>query len=71
MTGTVHTALPLVRYAHGCKVIPDTIETGYKVAICPRGKQLYLRINVIADQNVLFRGVLGLGCNNFIAELTL
>ena len=30
----------------------NTQETGYKVAICPRGNLLYLRIYLITDQKL-------------------
>ena len=48
-----------------------TLETGYKVAICSRGKRLYMQINLIADHILLSRTILGLCYSDFIAAVTL
>ena len=36
--------------------LPIQLETGHKVAICPRRKLLYMWIYVIRDQKLLLRG---------------
>ena len=33
--------------------IPYTVETAYKVAICPRGNVLYMRIYLIANLKLI------------------
>ena len=38
----------------------NTVETAYKVAICPRGNLLHMRIYFIPDLQLLCRGILGL-----------
>ena len=38
----------------------NTVETAYKVAICPRGNLLYMRIYLITDLKVLWKGIFGL-----------
>ena len=38
----------------------DTVETAYKVYVCPRGNLLYMRIFLITDLNLLCKGVFGL-----------
>ena len=37
-----------------------TVETANKVAICPRGNLLHVRIYFITDLKLLWRGILGL-----------
>ena len=37
-----------------------TVETAYKVAICPRGNLLYMRIYLITNLKVLWNGIFGL-----------
>ena len=37
----------------------NTVETAYKVAICPRGNLLYMRIYLITDLKLLGKGVFG------------
>ena len=39
--------------------IQDTVETGFKVAFCPRGIWLYMRIYPIFALNLIFRGNIG------------
>ena len=51
--------------------IPYTVETAYKVAICPRGNVLYMRIYLIANLKLLGKGVFGLEFIYFISDLTL
>ena len=48
-----------------------TVETAYKVYVCPRGNLLYMRIYLIIDLKLLWRGVLGLKCIYFIGDFTL
>ena len=48
-----------------------TVETAYKVAICPRGNLLYMRIYLITDLKVLCKGVFGLEFIYFISDFTL
>ena len=48
-----------------------TVETAYKVAICPRGNLLYMQIYLITDLKLLWRGLLGLLFTYFISEFTL
>ena len=35
----------------------NTVETAYKVAICPRGNLPYMQIYLIADLKLLLRGI--------------
>ena len=37
----------------------STVETAYKVYVCPRGNLLYMRIYLIPDQNLLWKDILG------------
>ena len=37
-----------------------TVETAYKVYVCPRGNLLYMRIYLITGLKLLYRGILGL-----------
>ena len=38
----------------------DTVESAYKVYVCPRGNLLYMRINLITDLKLLYMDILGL-----------
>ena len=49
----------------------NTVETAYKVAICPRGNLPYMQIYLITDLKLLWRGLLGLLFTYFISESTL
>ena len=45
-------ASPVLR--QGCAHMSYTVETGYKVAICPGGERLYMQIYAITGQSLLF-----------------
>ena len=51
--------------------IYNTLETGYKVAICPRGNILYMWIYLITDQKLLYMGILGIYSSYFISDFIL
>ena len=61
-------AIPVVR--DGDFGLPCTVETAYKVAICPSGYLLYMGIYLIADQKLLWRDILGLYFINFVSDFT-
>ena len=48
-----------------------TLETAYKVDTCPRGNLRYMRIYLITDLKLLWKGILGLNFIYFIGDLTL
>ena len=41
------------------KIKLSTVETSYNFSICPKGKWLYKKINVISDQSLLLSGISG------------
>ena len=51
--------------------ILDTVETGYKVAIHPRGNLLIMRIYLITDHNLLLKDIVGLWNGYFTTDFTL
>ena len=61
--------LSSVSAVHQCK--SKSVETAYKVAICPRVNLFYKQIYLIADLKLLRRGILGLQFIYFIGDFTL
>ena len=48
------------RWSSSVHPMSNTVETAYKVAICPRGNLLYIRIYLITDLKLPWKGVFGL-----------
>ena len=49
----------------------STVETAYKVYVCPRGNLLYMQIYLITHLKLLQRGIFGLLFIYFISDFTL
>ena len=41
------------------KMLRITVETAYKVYVCPRGNLLYMQIYLITDRKVTLKGHIG------------
>ena len=48
-----------------------TVETAYKVYVCPRGNLPYMLIYLITDKKLLWKDILGLQFISFISDFTL